>query len=100
MPARGVRVSTHGEGTVGLIRLVLRRELRPQVRYLLILRATARVHAKNTSAGRIMSFKLEMPRSSQWPESRRYGMAPAHIPVFLSQEPTTENGMNRPANLF
>ena len=27
-------------------------------------------------------------------------MAPAHIPVFLSQKPSTENGINRPAVLF
>ena len=27
-------------------------------------------------------------------------MAPAHIPVFLSQKPSAENGINRPAILF
>ena len=27
-------------------------------------------------------------------------MAPAHIPMFLSQKPSTENGVNRPAILF
>ena len=28
---------------------------------------------------------------------RRYGMAPAHIPVFVSQKPSTENGQFRVA---
>ena len=29
-------------------------------------------------------------------KSWQYGMAPAYIPVFLSQKPSTENGINRP----
>ena len=33
-------------------------------------------------------------------KSRRYAMAPAHIPVFLSQKPSTKNGIIRhPASL-
>ena len=33
-----------------------------------------------------------MPRSWWWPE---YGMAPAQIPLFLSQKPIAENGQFR-----
>ena len=58
-------------------------------------------HAKNKFAGRIMHFTAS---NAQIPvvavKSRRCGMAPAHIPVFLSQKPSTENGINRPANLI
>ena len=59
-------------------------------------------HAKNKFAGRI---KLPFSASNAYipvvaVKSRRYGMAPAHIPVFLFQKSSTENGINRPANLF
>ena len=33
-------------------------------------------------------------------KSRRYGMAPAQISVFLTQKPSTENGINRATTLF
>ena len=33
-------------------------------------------------------------------KSRRYGMAPAQIPVSLSQKPSTKNGILLPAILF
>ena len=42
-----------------------------------------------------------MTRSWYWPEeSLQYGMAPAHITVFLSQIPSTKNAIIRPAMLF
>ena len=57
-------------------------------------------HAKNKIAGRIMHF-------SAWNtyipvvagNSRRCGMAPAHIPVFISQKPSThpKHGIHRPS---
>ena len=33
-------------------------------------------------------------------KSRRYGMASAQIPVFLTQKPSTQNGINRATTLF
>ena len=33
-------------------------------------------------------------------KSRRYGMAPAQIPVLLTQKPSTENGIHRATILF
>ena len=33
-------------------------------------------------------------------KSRRYGMARAHIMVFISQKPSTKGGIIRPAILF
>ena len=32
-------------------------------------------------------------------KSRRYGMAPAQVPVFLSQKPSTDDGQFRVAGL-
>ena len=59
------------------------------------------LHANNTCAGRIMPFsacnaKISVVAGISW----RHGMAPAHIPVFLSQNPSSKNGINRPASLF
>ena len=58
-------------------------------------------HAKNKFAGRSMPFSAcNAYISVVAGKSRRYGMTPAHIPVFLSQKRSTQNGINRPAILF
>ena len=57
-------------------------------------------HAQNTSKFGGTIFLLDMPKSPVAEHSRRYGMAPAQFPVFLSQKPRTKIGIIRPTILF
>ena len=62
-------------------------------------REAVRIHATNKIAGRIMfCFKCLDPGSGRKIPAIRHGAG--HIPLFVSQKPSTDNGINRPAILF